>query len=45
MLAPIKDFRPNPIHGSMLNPTRWLSRTLKDIVILAASINLDQENA
>jgi hypothetical protein len=40
MLAPIKDFRPNPIHRSMLNPTRRLSRRLKDIVTFAVSINL-----
>ncbi len=40
MLAPIKDFRPNPIHRSMHNPTRRLSRMLKDIVTFAVSINL-----
>jgi hypothetical protein len=40
MLVPIKDFRPNPIHRAMLNPTRRLSRKLKDTVIFAASINL-----
>jgi hypothetical protein len=40
MLANIKDPRPNPIRHIMLNPTRRLSRKLKDTVIVAASINL-----
>jgi hypothetical protein len=40
MLANIEDSRSNPIRSAMLNPRRRLSRTLKDIVIFAASINL-----
>jgi hypothetical protein len=40
MLAQPSDYNARRIPRSKLNPTRRLSRTLKDIVIFAASINL-----
>ena len=40
MLAQASDYNAKRISRSMLNPARLLSRTLKDIVIFAARINL-----